>query len=87
MEHYRCANIDAHIKLTYQNGSQQYLCTECLTKDPKLAVQHFTFKPQIQHVQTNPVHEPVEILVDDPAVIRTDIQVDVPVEAPVVPPG
>ena len=26
LEHYRCASVDSHLKSTYQDGSQLYLC-------------------------------------------------------------
>ena len=38
MEHYRCASVDSHLKSTYQDGSQLYLCTLCLAKDPTLGL-------------------------------------------------
>ena len=42
LEHYRCAKVDTQIKSTYQKGSLQYLCTECLSRDPALALQQVT---------------------------------------------
>ena len=38
-EHFNCANIDAQRKAIYQTGSQKYICTECLTNYPILALQ------------------------------------------------
>ena len=37
-EHFRCAKVEAHIKTSYQNGRVTYICTECLKKDPVLAL-------------------------------------------------
>ena len=38
-EHFRCANIEPAMKLNYQDGSLKYLCTECLSTNPALAIQ------------------------------------------------
>ena len=37
-EHFKCAKVDPQSKLSYQNGWLTYLCSECLLKNPEIAL-------------------------------------------------
>ena len=89
MEHYRCAKVDTQIKSTYQKGSLQYLCTECLSRDPALALQQVTVQQVAeQHVTEQQVTEKqiTNLLKDfrfgsipsaDPKFIAIDVAIDI----------
>ena len=64
-EHYRCAKVDAPTKSSYQVGSVKYLCTECLKKNPLLAIQEGPQTPlAIEEDASNVAKNIIEDIID-----------------------